>query len=222
MTSVFLLFHTHHLSDGEDDDKILGVYSSKALAEKKIEEKYRKLPGFCETDGEFIIDEYKIDQDGWEEGFTTIKPRENKIWKLYSVKTIYRSKAVGRPKATDKRYQKNLDMIEERIVLIRARSLDEAIKKGEIEAKKYASSPPHINPYGQKVIAKYIRSIAAFEPFEDFTENKEVYSSTQLIPSAWSNKTITDRMLGLEHKNERQLRTKFLNKEFSGTVKKKN
>ncbi len=71
MTSVFLLFHTHHLPDGEDDDKILGVYSSRTVAEKKIEELYRKLPGFCESDCDFMIDEYKIDQDGWVEGFTT-------------------------------------------------------------------------------------------------------------------------------------------------------
>ncbi len=144
------------------------------------------------------------------------------MWKLYSVKTIYRSKAVGRPKATDKRYRKDLDMIEEPIVNIKARSFDEAIKKGEIEARKYASSSPHINPYGQKVIQKYIGSIDAFEPFEDLSENKEVYSSTQLIPATWSNKTVTDRILGPEYKNERQLRTKFLNREFSGIVKKNN
>lgn len=71
MTSVYLLFHTHYLPAGEDDDKLLGVYSSRKLAETKIEEKYRKLPGFCQPDGEFIIDEYQIDQDNWEEGFIT-------------------------------------------------------------------------------------------------------------------------------------------------------
>lgn len=71
MKSVFILFHKHHLPDGEDDEKLLGVYSSRAISEKKIEEVYRKLHGFCEPDGEFIIDEYKIDQDHWTEGFTT-------------------------------------------------------------------------------------------------------------------------------------------------------
>jgi hypothetical protein len=76
MKSVFLLFHTHHLPGGEDDDKLLGVYSSRDIAEKKIEEKYKKLPGFCKPDGEFIIDEYAIDQDNWEEGFTTTYPEK--------------------------------------------------------------------------------------------------------------------------------------------------
>lgn len=74
MTSVFLLFHIHHLPDGEDDDKLLGVYSSREKAEKKIEDKYRNLPSFCEADGEFIIDEYQIDQDNWEDGFVTSYP----------------------------------------------------------------------------------------------------------------------------------------------------
>jgi hypothetical protein len=69
MKSVYILFHTHHLPDQEDDDKLLGVYSSKKIAEKKIKEKYKKLPGFCESDGEFIIDKYQINQDNWEDGF---------------------------------------------------------------------------------------------------------------------------------------------------------
>lgn len=144
------------------------------------------------------------------------------MWKFYTVKTIFRITAVGRPNATDMRYRKNLDMIEERIVIIKARSFDEAIKKGEIEARKYASSSPPINPYGQKIIQRYIGSIDVFEPFEDFKENKEIYSSTQLIPATWTNKTVADRILGPQYKNERQLRTKFLNREFSGVVKKQN
>lgn len=145
----------------------------------------------------------------------------NNMWKIYAVKTIYRTKAIGKPTATDKYYRRALDMIEERIVLIKARSFSEAIKKGEKEAIKYTSTEHHINPYGQKVVQKYIGSIDAFETFEDMAENKEMYSSTHLVPAAWSNKTITARMFGPEHNNERQLRKKFLNRQFSGIVKKK-
>ena len=100
------------------------------------------------------------------------------MWKIYAVKTIYRNKAIGNPKTTDKDYRCDLDMIEERIVLIKARSFSEAIKKGEKEANKYASFESHINPYGQKVVEKYIGSIDAFEPFDDIAENKEIFSST--------------------------------------------
>jgi len=73
MKSVFMLYHTHHLPDGEDDDKLLGVYSTRELAEKKINEKYRTLPGFNAPDGEFIISECEIDRDSWTEGFITQK-----------------------------------------------------------------------------------------------------------------------------------------------------
>jgi hypothetical protein len=76
MKSVYILFHTHHFEDGEDDDKLIGVYSSRELAERKIEGKYKKLPGFCDADGEFIIDEYEIDLDHWEEGYLTEQPKK--------------------------------------------------------------------------------------------------------------------------------------------------
>lgn len=142
------------------------------------------------------------------------------MWKIYAVRTIYRTKALGNPKTTDKYYRRNLDMIEERIVLIKARSFDEAIKKGEKEAKKYASYESYINPYGQKVVEKYIGSIDVFEPFDEIAENKEIFSSTHIVPSTWGNKIITDRIFGTVNKNERHLRKKFLNKEFSGIVKK--
>ncbi|OGW41868.1 MAG: hypothetical protein A2010_13650 [Nitrospirae bacterium GWD2_57_9] len=66
MRSVFLLWHTHDLPDGGEDAKLLGVYSSRHLAEKKIEEKYRNLAAL-EGDGDFVIDEYEVDQDNWED-----------------------------------------------------------------------------------------------------------------------------------------------------------
>ena len=78
MKSVYLLFHIHYFPDGEEDDKLLGVYSTKEIAEKKIEEKYKKMPGCCEPEGEFIIDEYKIDQDRWGSGFVTVFPGEKR------------------------------------------------------------------------------------------------------------------------------------------------
>jgi hypothetical protein len=71
MKSVYLLSHTHHMPDGNDDDKLLGVYSSRDLAEQRRDTRYKLLPGFSQPDGEFVVDEYWIDQDHWEEGFIT-------------------------------------------------------------------------------------------------------------------------------------------------------
>ena len=69
MNRVFLLWH-HYTDDPDDDNaKLLGVYSSEEIAERRRDEKYKKLPGFSHGDGEFIIDSYQIDQDQWNEGF---------------------------------------------------------------------------------------------------------------------------------------------------------
>ena len=73
--SVFLLWHTHHLSDKDDDDKLLGVYSCLEKV-RQAEKRLGQLPGFCLPDGEFIIDEYRIDEDNWTEGFVTVHTRD--------------------------------------------------------------------------------------------------------------------------------------------------
>jgi hypothetical protein len=81
MNRVFVLQHLHVINGDQDDVKLLGVYSSRALAEVAME-KFRHLPGFRDTpymadptqsgpsEG-FTIDEYQLDQDSWGEGFVT-------------------------------------------------------------------------------------------------------------------------------------------------------
>ena len=68
--SVFLLWHTHRV-DGNDDDKLLGIYSSKANAEA-AQARAQLRPGFREAPGGFCIAEYEVDRDEWTEGFVTI------------------------------------------------------------------------------------------------------------------------------------------------------
>ena len=82
MTRVFLLQHLHLLNDDDEDVKTLGIYSTRETALAAVE-RFRKLPGFCDTpqmadpslpgvaEG-FYIDEFEVDQDSWDEGFVTI------------------------------------------------------------------------------------------------------------------------------------------------------
>ncbi|MEW5788834.1 MAG: serine kinase [Pseudomonadota bacterium] len=82
MNRVFVLQHLHLINGDEEDVKLLGVYSSRDLAMAAIE-RFRHLPGFRDTphmanpaqpgpaDG-FSIDEFELDQDGWDEGFFTV------------------------------------------------------------------------------------------------------------------------------------------------------
>lgn len=140
------------------------------------------------------------------------------MWKIFAVKSLYRTVALGKPKKTDKYYRENLDLIEERIVTVKARNFNEAITKGEKEAKKYASETEHINPYGQKVKQKYIGSLDAFELYDKLKANLEVFSTTYLIKTSVSNSKLTNNVMGKVYKNEKKIRTKFFNREFSGSI----
>lgn len=68
LENVFLLWHCRLLDDDGEDTKLIGIYSSKELAEEKIE-KYLSIAGFKEFLEGFEISEYNTDKDHWEEGF---------------------------------------------------------------------------------------------------------------------------------------------------------
>lgn len=68
---VFVVQHVHVLDD--DDEKLIGVYSSKIHAEAAVR-RLRLQPGFSETPDGFTIDLYRVDQDHWCGGFVTIHP----------------------------------------------------------------------------------------------------------------------------------------------------
>lgn len=73
---VYVLWHIHTIEDdyGEhDDEKLIGIYSTKEKAETAIEG-HKDLEGFRDCPSEcFEIDEYEVDQTGWTEGFTTVR-----------------------------------------------------------------------------------------------------------------------------------------------------
>lgn len=68
---VYILHHSYYYGKKSDYEevKLLGVYSTKLMAEKAIK-KYCKLPGFKDYPPEcFSIDKYRIDKDNWKDGF---------------------------------------------------------------------------------------------------------------------------------------------------------
>jgi hypothetical protein len=81
MKSVFILQHSYELSDtGEEEIKFIGVYSTMKKAQEAIE-RLSVQPGFKDLPDYFYIDEYKIDQDNWSEGFIT--ERYEPIWAVW-------------------------------------------------------------------------------------------------------------------------------------------
>lgn len=71
MKSVFLLWHTNPLPD-QDDEKLLGVFSSNELA-LDAKKKSEGLEGFRDHLDGFEIVEYDLDKRKWTEGFFTEK-----------------------------------------------------------------------------------------------------------------------------------------------------
>lgn len=65
--SVFLLQYGYEM-DKIEETKIIGIFSSKEIAEQVLI-KYKSLPGFKDYPDSFFIDECTIDKSYWEEGF---------------------------------------------------------------------------------------------------------------------------------------------------------
>ncbi|MEN6497974.1 MAG: hypothetical protein ABFD16_27055 [Thermoguttaceae bacterium] len=85
-SSVFIVQHLHVHDNGNEDVKMIGVYESRKAAEQAVE-RLAKQSGFRDwpkivnplQDNEesgFYIDEYRIGEDHWTEGYVTM-PQED-------------------------------------------------------------------------------------------------------------------------------------------------
>ena len=71
MASVFVLQHVHSREDGVEDVKFIGVYSSREKAQAAVA-RLGRLPGFADAPDGFHIDEYRVDQDYWVQGYVVV------------------------------------------------------------------------------------------------------------------------------------------------------
>jgi hypothetical protein len=71
MAKAYVLQHVHSVSDGAEDVKLVGVYSSRENAQAAIT-RLSQAPGFSEAPAGFHIDEYQVDKDQWVEGYSTL------------------------------------------------------------------------------------------------------------------------------------------------------
>lgn len=131
----------------------------------------------------------------------------------YAVKTLYRTFTDGYVENPDEDYREDLDMLEERIVLLRAESFDDAIEQAEREAREYARVE-QTNPYGQRICINYIEACDAYMLGESPSESVEVFSSTSLISRDTTDSDITDMRLGVVSDDDERFSKKFLSQEF--------
>lgn len=68
MKSVFVVQHVHSRTDGSEDIKFIGVYSTPECAKAAVNRLSRQ-PGFSSSPDGFYIDEYPVDEDQWVEGY---------------------------------------------------------------------------------------------------------------------------------------------------------
>jgi hypothetical protein len=84
MKTVFVVQHLHVLHDGQENVKMIGVYSSLEAARAAVD-RLKGQPGFrdyprlvdplTDTDADasgFYIEAYPLDKDNWTEGFVTV------------------------------------------------------------------------------------------------------------------------------------------------------
>ncbi len=68
MDAVFLLWHVHKFENGEDDEKLIGVYRSEDDAKGAIQ-RVAGMPGFVDLPDGFEICRYELNKDHWTEGY---------------------------------------------------------------------------------------------------------------------------------------------------------
>jgi hypothetical protein len=71
MPSVFVVQHVHSTRVDLEDVKFIGVYSSRENAQAAVA-RLAHAPGFSDAPDGFHIDEYRIDQDHWVEGYVSL------------------------------------------------------------------------------------------------------------------------------------------------------
>ena len=68
---IYLVQHVHSTEEGEEDVKIIGIYSTKEEAENAVR-RLQSKPGFSSQPDNFYIDAYVVDADHGTDGFITI------------------------------------------------------------------------------------------------------------------------------------------------------
>ncbi len=70
MLGIYIVQHTHEISEGQEDTKLIGVFDTKKAAQQMIN-RLLLQPGFKETPEGFHIEFYEINKGHWLEGYAT-------------------------------------------------------------------------------------------------------------------------------------------------------
>ncbi len=140
--------------------------------------------------------------------------KRRKNW--FAVKSLYRTVVTEPPKVTDADYDPASDLIEERVVLIRARTADKALRLARREANRYAKEDVRTNPYGQQVVTRRLEILESCWLSDSPGDRREIWSSMSRMPSELTDAQLITMRFGPDEGDESlRLRKKFLNGLFS-------
>jgi len=95
-----------------------------------------------------------------------------------------------------------MTLVEERVVVLKARSVKEAIQKAEADARRYAAECRHRNPYGQRVRTRYIGYCDAYRSDQRITSGAEVFSASEVVKRRVPDRAVVRRLIGA-HESKR-------------------
>ena len=89
-----------------------------------------------------------------------------KTVRWFGVKAVFRRVATGKPRSRDVHYDPDATLVEERVVLLRARTPRQALASLAFCSTRYARQPSHENLYGQSVRLRFLGDLDAFELYD--------------------------------------------------------
>jgi len=134
----------------------------------------------------------------------------------YGVRTLFRLLAVGKPKWTDRYFDPLSTLVEDRVVLFRAKDLDDAIRQAEEEAARYCKATRYENIYGQQVRLRFLRATDAFEMSVEGQprSGSEVYSTSALVAKSVRDSRVIVSCWGKKERHDWRARNKFVDAEI--------
>jgi hypothetical protein len=106
----------------------------------------------------------------------------------YGFRGLFRVRVVGA--------KSGVSSVEQRVVLVRAKDFDDAIRAGEAEAKRYVKGGRWRNADDEVVTLKYIGACDVYVMDDEPGHGAEIYSHVLVVPHATSDDVLVDRFFG--------------------------
>ena len=111
----------------------------------------------------------------------------------YTVKSVFRIDVTAAGAVAPR-----LSSFEERVVLFRAASFDEALHRAEEEAQRYAEENRWPNEQGDEVRTRYLDALDVFSVSDNLDDGTELYSKILFVDPSTTDADVVDRTMGSE------------------------